>query len=553
MSDLAYEAARAEHALKELSTTMMSRPLRVTDVMRRAETLFADVEIVSRVAKNRIERTTYAAVASDARRLAGALRSLGVKPGQRVATLMWNHASHLTTYYAVPAIDAVLHPVNIRLSAEEIAYIIAQAGDEVVIVDHNLLPLYEEVEQFVRVPHVIVHRLDSGAPADERLDWHALLASASAIEAWPDGPFDENRAVSVCYTSGTSGRPKGVVYSHRSTLLHGFAASASDNFNISGRDTLLPLTPLFHVNGWSLPYSAAMFGAKLVFSGPHANGEDVLDLMASERVTAAFGVPTFWADALKALQANPTRWKLEAGTRIYAGGAAPSIDMIRRFDAMGVYLQTGWGMTECSPIGTQTWLKRTYDDRSEEERIAVRTSNGIALPFVELRHVDAAGDTLAWDGVSRGELQVRGPWVTRAYLGFPDLIQATTSDGWFQTGDVVTIGGDGYIRLVDRIKDLVKSGGEWISSADMEQKLLEISGVSEAAVIGVPDERWGERPLALISLRDGVDVDETGIRAHLASRYPKWMVPDKVVILDELPHTSVGKLDKLKLRKQFAK
>jgi fatty-acyl-CoA synthase len=553
MSDLVYEAARAAHARMELSTTMMSRPLRVTDVMRRAETLFADVEIVSRVAKGRIERTTYAAVAGEARRLAGALRALGVKPGQRVATLMWNHASHLTTYYAVPAIDAVLHPVNVRLSAEEIAYILSQAGDEVVIVDHDLLPLYEEVEKFVRVPHVIVRHLEAGTTVDGRHDWHALLAAASPLDTWPDGPFDENRAVSVCYTSGTSGRPKGVVYSHRSTLLHGFAASATDNFNISGRDTLLPLTPLFHVNGWSLPYSAAMFGAKLVFSGPHAHGEDVLDLMTSERVTAAFGVPTFWADALKVLQAHPARWKLEAGTRIYAGGAAPSIDMIKRFDAMGVYLQTGWGMTECSPIGSQTWIKRSYDDRSEDERIAVRTSNGIALPFVEVRHVDAVGEVLPWDGVSRGELQVRGPWVTQGYLGFPDTTPATSDDGWLQTGDVVTIASDGYIRLVDRIKDLVKSGGEWISSADMEQKLLEISGVSEAAVIGILDDRWGERPLALIALRDGADLDQTRILGHLASHYPKWMVPDKVVILDELPHTSIGKLDKMKLRKQFGK
>lgn len=553
MSDLEYESARKEHAKLELGTTMMSRPLRVTDIIRRAETLFADVEIVSRVATGRIERTTYLAVAGEARRLAGALRTLGVLPGQRVATLMWNHASHLTTYYGVPAIDAVLHPVNVRLSAEEIAYIISQAGDEVMIVDHDLMPLFEEVEKFVRVPHVIVHHPEAGATVDGKHDWHTLLAAASPIEAWPSGPFDENRAVSVCYTSGTSGRPKGVVYSHRSTLLHGFAASATDNFNISGRDTLLPLTPLFHVNGWSLPYSAAMFGAKLVFSGPHAHGEDVLDLMTSERVTAAFGVPTVWADVLKAVQANPAQWKLEAGTRIYAGGAAPPIEMIRRFDAMNVYLQTGWGMTECSPIGSQTWIKRSYDDRPEDERVAVRTSNGIALPFVELRHADAAGEVLPWDGVSRGELQARGPWVTQGYLGFPDMTPATTADGWLQTGDVVTIASDGYIRLVDRIKDLVKSGGEWISSADMEQKLLEISGVSEAAVIGIPDDLWGERPLAVVSLDDGTDLDQARILCRLASHYPKWMVPDKVVILDALPHTSVGKLDKVELRKQFGK
>lgn len=551
VSESDYEALRAKNAAASLVATMMDRPLRVTDVIRRAERLFADVEVVSRVEEGHIERTTYGAIARDAKRMAAALRALGIGKGMRVATLMWNHAAHLTAYYAVPAIEAVLHPVNLRLSAEEIAYIIAEAGDEALIVDEDMLPLYAEIERFVRVPHVIVHRTRRGGAIEGRLDWHTLIEQTEPIPDWPDGPHDENEAVSICYTSGTSGRPKGVVYSHRSMLLHGLAAAGVDAFSLSGRDTLMPLTPLFHVNGWSMPYSAVMLGAKLVFSGAHATSAAVLDLMTQERVTAAFGVPTFWVDVLKAWHAHPGRWQFEPGVRLYVGGAAPSADMIRSFDALGVYLQTGWGMTECSPIATQTWVRRTYDARPNAERLALRTGNGLPLPFVELRHVDPDGKVLPWDGTSRGELQVRGPWIASAYLGRPDPLTATTPDGWLKTGDIVTFAPDGYMRLVDRLKDLVKSGGEWISSVDMEQALQDMPAVFEAAVIGVPDERWGERPLAIVSLREGLAATEAQIRAHLSSRYPKWMVPDHIEIVDALPRTSVGKLDKGKLRKRY--
>lgn len=549
--DADYEQLRQQHAGVALPCTMMNVPLRVTDAMQRAEQLFPNQGIVSRLGPGEVERRSYAEISLEARRLAAGLLDLGIRPGMRVATLMWNHGRHLASYYAVPAIGAVLHPLNPRLGIDDLAYIVADAGDSALLIDADLLPLLDQLEAHVRIPHVIVNPRPGHSVRPGQHDWQAVLDSVSKPVEWPTGPCDENTPVSICYTSGTTGRPKGVVYSHRSILLHGLACALPDAFGLSGRDTLLTLTPMFHVNGWSVPYTAVMLGARQVFAGPHARSAEVLDLITGEQVTAAFGIPTFWSEVLRALEAEPERWQLPDGLRIYAGGSPPPPDMFRRFDALGIPLQTGWGMTETSPIAHQTWLRREADQLDAEALLHLRTSNGLPLPFIEQRHVDTEGRVLPWDDQQLGELQVRGPWVTQHYLAWPTLRSATTEDGWLHTGDIVKIREDGYMRLVDRLKDLVKSGGEWISSLELENALCDHPAVLEAAVIGMPDPVWTERPLAVVALREGQQADPALLREHLQARLPRWMVPERLEIVSSLPRTPVGKLDKQKLRATY--
>ncbi|NLY26268.1 MAG: long-chain fatty acid--CoA ligase [Alcaligenaceae bacterium] len=549
------ETLRSARAEQPVQRTMMDIPLRVTDVMDRAERLFPEQQVISRYTPERIVCETYGELGLNARRLASALRTHGIKPGMRVASLMWNHGSHLSAYYAIPGIDAVLHTLNPRLSPEELAYIVADAGDAAVLIDDDLLPLWTQVSRHVQVPVVIVHQL-SGQPATVRqenvLYWHELIAEAAPLPHWPTDPIDEKSPVAICYTSGTTGRPKGVVYSHRSILLHGLVVATPDAFNISGRDTLLTLTPMFHVNAWSMPYTAVMLGTRQVLAGPRPTSEEIVDLMDRENVTTALGVPTLWAGILDTIEKNPGRWKLKNNVRICSGGAAPPPEMFRRFDRLGMRLSTGWGMTETSPMGSLTWLKSSLDNLDYEAQLEIRTSNGIALPLIDMRHVDSAGNTLPWDGASMGELQVRGPWVTQAYIGHPNPIPATSTDGWLKTGDIVTFQPNGYLKLVDRLKDLVKSGGEWISSVDMENALCDHPFVAEAAVIAVPDDKWGERPLAIVALKAGTNVASRDIQTHLLTRFPKWMVPEHIKFMEQLPRTGVGKLNKVALRKQFS-
>lgn len=555
MTSTDFESLRRAHSAQPIAATMMQVPLRVTDIMRRAERLFADQVVVSRHTPQKTIQQTYAEIGENARKLAAALKANGIQPGMRVATLMWNHSAHLTAYYAVPAIDAVLHTLNPRLSAEEIAYIVADSGDVAIIVDDDLLPLWRQVEAFVQVPLVIVHRL-SGNVVDlsahsGNMNLDDVLASTKPLADWPSNPIDENTPVAICYTSGTTGRPKGVVYTHRSVVLHCLTVATPDALGISGRDCVFTLTPMFHVNAWSMPYSAVMMGAKQVYGGPRPSSIEIVDLISRERVTAALGVPTLWTDVLGVIEQDREAWTFAPNLRIYSGGSAPPAEMFRRFDKLGMYLQTGWGMTETSPLGSQTWIKPEYDGADEQAKIEIRTSNGIALPLVEMRHVNEAGEVLEWSSQSRGELQVRGPWVTGAYIGHPAPVNAMTKDGWFKTGDIVTIQANGYMRLVDRLKDLVKSGGEWISSIDMENALCDHPDVAEAGVIAVPDDHWGERPLAVVSLKAHATVTAEDIRQHLLRKFPKWMVPEHIEFMPALPKTGVGKLNKQALRKQY--
>ncbi len=551
-----YEGLRRQHAAQPLPRTMMQRPLSVVDVIRRAEQVFADVEVISRHAADHVHRSTYGEVGLQGRRLAALLQQWNVGPGARVATLMWNHAAHLAAYYAVPAVGAVLHPLNPRLSAQEMAWVVADAGDDVLLVDDDLLPLWQEVARHVTLRRVLVHPLGAQPNAAARSAglplWHDSLAATAPLPQWPADPVDEDAPVSVCYTSGTTGRPKGVVYSHRSILLHGLAVATVDAMRISGRDTLLTLTPMFHVNAWSMPYTAPMLGARQVLPGPRASAAEIATLMQDEKVTAALGVPTIWGDVLQAIEARPEGWRFEPGMRIYSGGAAPTPDMFRRFDRLGMVLQTGWGMTETSPIASQTWLRPSLDTGDAEARLQARLTNGLALPFVDMRHVDEAGREQPRDGRSTGELQVRGPWITASYIGWPQALPATSDDGWLRTGDIVSLAPDGTLRLVDRLKDLVKSGGEWISSIDMERALCEHPAIDEACVIAVPDPRWGERPLALLVARPGPEPTAADVQAFLRERFPRWMVPDSISFVTALARTATGKLNKVHLRQQYA-
>jgi len=541
-----FENVRIENAGRPMFHTMMDIPLRVTDLIRRAERLFSAQEVVSRLSANLIERTTYAALGEKVRRLGAGLTGARVRPGDRVATLMWNHATHVAAYYAIPTIGAVVHALNPRLSPDELAYIVSDAGDSALLIDEDLLPLWEEVEKRVKVPIVIVNGVGG-----ERTGLDALLASAPMN--WPDDLSGEHDPVSICYTSGTTGRAKGVVYSHRSIILHALAVSLPNQFCISGTDALLALTPMFHVNAWGIPFAAVMAGAKLLLTGRRISGRECLDFMIAEDATHAFGVPTFWSAVLSELEQHPHQWVLPAGIRFESGGASPPGGMRQRFDRFGVRLNSGWGMTETSPLGSYPWLKSEFLAATTGKKMALRSSNGLPLPFVEMRVVDERGEELPWDGIAKGELQVRGPWVARGYVGHPELLPAVTPDGWLKTGDISVIDPAGYMRLVDRFKDLIKSGGEWISSIQLEKSLEEHASVAEAAIIAVPDERWSERPLAIIVLRENCIATAEDLRAHLGARHPKWMVPDQVVFLPELPKTSLGKLDKASLRQRFVK
>jgi len=548
-----------------LTGRMMDFPLAITHLLERVNTFFPNVEVVSRRADRSLARITYKDVYTRGVRLAAALAKLGVGPGDRVATLLWNHAPHLESYLAVPAMGAVLHTLNLRLAPSEIGYIANHAKDRVLLVDKTLLPLYAQFKGDVpSFEHVIVVNGDDpvgekasaagGDPSGEGwLDYESILESAGA--PLPSSLFpalDENTAAMLCYTSGTTGKPKGVLYSHRSIVLHALVACMRDNLGIGEDDVVLPVVPMFHASAWGLPYEAAMTGAKLVFPGPHLDPESLLDLIERERVTLAGGVPTIWLGILDRLDREKGRWDISSLRRMIVGGAAAPPAMIDGFAKRhGIEVLHAWGMTEMNPLGTIARVKAGLRDRTDEARLAYRCTQGYSVAFVEQRHVSDEGAVLPWDATSMGELEVRGPWVAASYFG-DEGGDRFTQDGWFKTGDVVKICSEGYVRICDRSKDVIKSGGEWISSVALESALMSHPAVLEAAVFAAYHPKWSERPVAAVVFREGMRATDDELGAHLAATFPKYWLPDAYVELAQIPRTSTGKFLKTKLREDFA-
>jgi acyl-CoA synthetase (AMP-forming)/AMP-acid ligase II len=510
---------------------MMDRPLLVKQIAERAEAVFRDREVVART-HNGVERSTYGRVVERARRLASALAGLNIGPGDRVASFAWNTLRHLELYLAVPSTGAVLHTLNIRLFERDLRYIVEHADDRLIFLDASLadlMPRFEGVECEVLMP-------DGPGERQGALDYEELVASGDPAFEFPD--LDENAAAAMCYTSGTTGRPKGVLYSQRSIILHTLGAALPDSMGIREADSVMPVVPMFHAMGWGIPYIATMLGARQVLPGPDLTPRGLADLIASEGVTWSAGVPTIWNGFLE-LDPPPD---LSSVRELKGGGSAVPEPLIRAFkERFGVHIVQGWGMTETSPLAAVSRLPAGVD-LSDDDAYALRAAQGRVLPLVEFRI----------DHDSGGELQVRGPWVARAYYADPGGDERFTDDGWLRTGDVAELQGDAFIKLVDRTKDLVKSGGEWISSVELENALMAHPDVVEAAVIAVPDEHWGERPCACLVRRAGADLDSDGLRAHLAERVAKWWIPERYEFVDEVPKTSVGKFDKKLLRARFA-
>lgn len=525
--------------------TMMDVPLTIERILERAAG-FGDVEIVSRRPDKSLARTTYADVVSRARRLARALVAAGIRPGDRVATLMWNHSSHLEAYLGVPLAGAVVHTLNLRLHPDDIAFIASDAGDRWLLVDECLLPLLEKLRERAPFERIFVVGVTTPAPAPLE-DYEALLAGAPDDATLP--ALTEQQPLGMCYTSGTTGRPKGVVYTHRSTLLHTLVTALPDSLGLSRADTILPVVPMFHVNAWGLPYAAALVGAKQVFPGPHLDAVSVLDLLAGEAVTIAAGVPTVWMGIRDALDAQPGRWKLRPGIRMVVGGSAAPEQLIRDFDRQGLTLLHAWGMTETSPVGTVSRLTPPMAALDEDARYRLRSKQGYAAPLVELRVRNDVG-TVPADGKTTGELQVRGPFIAGRYHNDQDP-ERWTADGFFRTGDVAHIDEHGFVQLVDRTADLIKSGGEWIASVELENALMGHPAVREAAVVGAPHPRWSERPIAAVVLKAGAIATADDLRAFLVPKFAKYWLPDAFVFIDVIPRTSAGKFKKSELRERF--
>ena len=535
--------------------TMMDFPLTLPVLLERAGQIFSRVEIVSRRPDRSILRGTYGDFYRRARRLASALSRLGLQPGDRVASMMWNHVGHLDVFFGVPCAGGILHTLNLRLHPHEIANIANHAADRFLIVDDVLLPVYQKFAKDVPFERVIVVPYGCGEVPSGLQSYDDLLASGSDDFHYP--ALDENDGAAMCFTSGTTGSSKGVIYSHRSLVLHSFAEAMADSFALSHHDVLLPVAPMFHANAWGLPYTCVMTGARLVLPGPNVDPESVLDLIVNEHVTAACGVPTVWLSVLSALEKNLGRWKFPSPVRILCGGTAPPEHLIRALDKHGLHIMHLWGMTETTPLATVGTLKAHMREWPEDAQYQVRAKQGWPTPFVELRVIrpDGPGGTnveAPRDGETPGELEVRGPWIAGSYYNAPDQSHRWTGDGWFKTGDVATMDDEGFIKLVDRAKDLVKSGGEWISSVDLENTLMGHPAVKEAAVIGVSHPKWQERPLAVIVLKEGTQVTLEELREFLLKSFAKWQLPDAFVFVDEIPRTSVGKFKKTALREQFA-
>jgi fatty-acyl-CoA synthase len=531
---------------------MMDYPLTLTHILERSAKLFGGKEIASKLPAG-MHRYSYRDFHRRVHRLAHLLGRLGVEPGQRVGTLCWNSYRHLELYFAVPCYGAVLHTLNLRLPSDQLAYIINHAQDRVIFVDASLLPILETIrDQIPCVLHfVILHDEDAPetgvTPASDYEQ--GIESSPDRGYSWPR--LDENAAAATCYTSGTTGNPKGVLYTHRALFLHSFALAMADVFAIRERDTVLQIVPMFHANGWGIPYAAVMTGARMVFTGRQLQPADIAHLIQTERPTFTAGVPTIWMSLYSFLESHPH--DLSSLRMVVCAGSAMPRQFVERYEKKyGMQFRLAWGMTETTPIATMMALKGHLDDLPDGERFDVLARHGLPIAGVDVRIMDAEEKELPWDGHSMGELQTRGPWVTSGYYADPHSDQSFL-DGWFRTGDVATISPDGYIQIMDRTKDLVKSGGEWISSVDLENAIMAHPKVMEAAVIAIFHPKWQERPLACIAplphYRDQITKDE--IMEFLAGRVAKWWLPDEIIFIDAVPKTSVGKFNKRALREQF--
>ena len=533
-----------------LMGNMMHMPLMISSLLTHAARHNGDVEIVSKRVEGDMHRSTWAEVELRSRKLAQALARLGLQAGDRVGTLAWNGYRHLEIYYAVSGSQLVCHTINPRLFPQQVAWIASDAQDKAIFVDLNIFPLVEKLAPSLpALKHVVLMCARENMPRETSLPnllcYEDLINAEDGNYAWPS--FDENTAATICYTSGTTGNPKGAVYSHRSTVLHAYASAMPDAMCVSAADTVLPVVPMFHVNAWGLPYSAAMIGCKLVFPGHHLDGASLYELFEKKKGTFSAGVPTIWLGLIN--HAKQNNLKFSTFRRTVIGGSACPPAMIRTLqDEFDVEVIHAWGMTELSPLGTLSRLKAKHADLPKEQKEAILAKQGKGIYGIDMRIVDADGKVLPWDGKSAGDLEVRGHWVVAGYF---NVDKSPLHDGWFPTGDVATIDADGYMQITDRSKDVIKSGGEWISSIDLENVLMAHPAVMEAAAISCHHPKWDERPLMVVVKKPGTDVSKDELIAFYKGKIPTWQTPDDVVFVDEIPHTATGKMYKLKLREQF--
>jgi fatty-acyl-CoA synthase len=530
---------------------MMDRPLLISDLIRHADRHHGATEIVSKTVEGGLHRYTYRDAHQRARQLAKALQALGVKMNDRIGTLGWNGYRHFEIYYAVTGIGSIIHTINPRLFPDQITYIANHAEDSYIFFDITFAPLVEKLAPALTTVKGFVAMTDRAHMPKEKIPkllcYEELLAAQDDRLEWPS--FDERSAACLCYTSGTTGNPKGALYAHRSTILHAYAAALPDALNLSARDTILPVVPMFHVNAWGLPYSCALMGARIVFPGQHLDGKSLHELFETERVTMSAGVPTVWLGLLNYMKANNLKFSTMKSTVI--GGSACPPAMLRTFqEDYGVQVLHAWGMTEMSPLGTVCTFKEKHMRMSAAERLALQNKQGRAIFGVDLRIVDENGKELPHDGKAFGDLQVRGPWIISSY--FKGEGGDPLKDGWFPTGDVVTIDPDGYIQITDRSKDVIKSGGEWISSIDLENIAVAHPAIQEAAVIGVRHPKWDERPVVIAVKKAGQEVSKEELLKFYEGKIAKWWMPDDVLFVADLPHTATGKLSKLTLRQKFS-
>ena len=541
----------SQYQKSPLMGQMMSKPLLISSIIDHAARHFGNNEIVSRRAEGDMHRYNYSQCHQRAKKLANAFRQLEIKIGDRIATLAWNGYRHMEAYYAVSGSGAVLHTINPRLHPEQIAYIVNHAEDQFLLFDLTFLPIVQAIASHCPTVRGFVmmcdkDRLPNDTNIPNLLCYEELIDSNSDKFEWP--LFDENSASSLCYTSGTTGNPKGALYSHRSTVLHSYACAMPDALNVSARDSVMPVVPMFHVNAWGLPYSAPLTGAKLVFPGPHMDGKSLYELFEQEKVTFSAGVPTIWLGLLNYVTQNNLKFSTFKRT-IIGGSACPPSMMKTLRNTFGVDVVHAWGMTEMSPLGTTGTLQAKHMTMSAEQQESVLIKQGHAIYGVDMKIVNDSGKEIAWDGTTYGNLLVKGPWIISSY--FKNEGGDVLEDGWFPTGDVATIDPDGYMQITDRSKDVIKSGGEWIGTIDLENVAMSFPGVQQAACIGVFHPKWDERPLLLIVKKPDSEIDKHELIQFYEGKIAKWWTPDDVVFIDALPLGATGKIQKNKLRDQF--